>query len=51
MHKRWHQKIDIYMGLDEDAAREWGKQRVEIRFNKKDRPHDKFSEQGLGKKK
>ncbi|RFN58570.1 RlpA-like double-psi beta-barrel domain-containing protein [Marixanthomonas ophiurae] len=45
MHKRWKQKIDIYMGLDENAARNWGKKKVEIRFNKRDRPHDKFSRQ------
>ncbi len=49
MNKRWNKKIDIYMGLDEDAARQWGKQQVEIRFNKRDRPHDKFSEQVKGK--
>tara|TARA_R100001369_G_scaffold55287_1_gene82143 strand:+ start:1486 stop:1947 length:462 start_codon:yes stop_codon:yes gene_type:complete len=45
MNKRWKKKIDIYMGLDENAAREWGKKKVEIRFNKRDRPHDKFSRQ------
>lgn len=30
MNKRWIRKIDIYMGLDEQAARNWGKQEVEI---------------------
>lgn len=30
MNKRWSRKIDIYMGLDEDAARNWGKKEVEI---------------------
>jgi 3D (Asp-Asp-Asp) domain-containing protein len=30
MNKRWTRKIDIYMGLDEVAARNWGKQEVEI---------------------
>ncbi|WP_310990997.1 3D domain-containing protein [Aequorivita marina] len=45
MNKRWTKKIDIYMGLDEDAARQWGKQTVEIQFNKKNRPFDKFSKQ------
>lgn len=45
MNKRWKKKIDIYMGLDEQAARNWGKKKVEIRFNKRDRPHDKFSRQ------
>jgi len=32
MNKRWQDKIDIFMGLDEDAAREWGKQQVTIRW-------------------
>ena len=32
MNKRWEKKIDIYMGQDEDAAIEWGKQKVEIEF-------------------
>lgn len=45
MNKRWQKKIDIYMGLDEKAAREWGKKKVEISFRKKDNPDDKFSEQ------
>jgi len=30
MNKRWTRKIDIYMGLDEQAARNWGKKQVEI---------------------
>jgi 3D (Asp-Asp-Asp) domain-containing protein len=30
MHKRWEKRIDIYMGNDLDAARTWGKRRVEI---------------------
>lgn len=30
MNKRWTRKIDIYMGLDVEAARNWGKQKVEI---------------------
>lgn len=30
MNKRWTRKIDIYMGLDEQAARNWGKQEVEL---------------------
>lgn len=33
MNKRWSKKIDIYMGLDEEAAKEWGKQKVEIKFD------------------
>ncbi|GAA0697604.1 3D domain-containing protein [Marinobacterium maritimum] len=32
MHKRWTQKIDIYMGEDIAAAREWGVREVEIRW-------------------
>ncbi len=43
MNRRWKKKIDIFMGLDEEAAKEYGKRKVEIRFNKKDRPTDKFS--------
>jgi 3D (Asp-Asp-Asp) domain-containing protein len=30
MHQRWTKRIDIYMGHDLDAARTWGKRRVEI---------------------
>jgi 3D (Asp-Asp-Asp) domain-containing protein len=30
MNKRWKQKIDIYMGLDEHKARNWGKRKVNI---------------------
>jgi len=33
MNKRWRNRIDIYMGLDEEAAREFGKQQVEIKFD------------------
>lgn len=33
MNKRWTKKIDIYMGLDEEAAREWGKKEVEITYS------------------
>lgn len=32
MNKRWTEKIDIYMGLDEEAAIEWGRQEVQITF-------------------
>jgi 3D (Asp-Asp-Asp) domain-containing protein len=35
MAKRWERKIDIYMGVDIDAAREWGKRRVTIRWKTK----------------
>jgi len=30
MHKRWSRKIDIYMGTDIKAARNWGKRSVTI---------------------
>lgn len=30
MNKRWTNKIDIYMGTDVEAAREWGKRTVTI---------------------
>ncbi|MFO7744592.1 MAG: hypothetical protein R6V36_04320 [Psychroflexus sp.] len=36
MNKRWEKKIDIYMGLDEEAAIEWGKQKVEITFSREE---------------
>lgn len=32
MARRWRSKIDIYMGHDVQAAREWGKRRVTIRW-------------------
>jgi len=43
MHKRWKKRIDIYMGLDRRAARQWGRKKVAITFNKRDNPNDKFS--------
>jgi len=43
MNARWTRKIDIFMGMDEEAAKEYGKRQVKIRFNQKDRPNDKFS--------
>lgn len=33
MNKRWTNKIDIFMGLDERAAREWGKKKVQIKYD------------------
>jgi 3D (Asp-Asp-Asp) domain-containing protein len=30
MNKRWEKRIDIYMGLDLEAARAWGTRQVEI---------------------
>lgn len=32
MHRRWKRKIDIYMGTDVKAARQWGKRKVTIRW-------------------
>lgn len=36
MHRRWNRRIDIYMGTDVQAAREWGRRQVTIRW----RPDD-----------
>jgi len=33
MNKRWKRKIDIYMGKDVKAAREWGTRTVTIHWN------------------
>jgi 3D (Asp-Asp-Asp) domain-containing protein len=30
MARRWKKKIDIYMGMDVAAARQWGKKKVRI---------------------
>jgi len=32
LHKRWMRRIDIYMGNDVKAAKEWGKREVTIRW-------------------
>jgi len=32
MAKRWRRKIDIYMGEDVRAARQWGVRKVQIRW-------------------
>lgn len=32
MNKRWEKKIDIFMGTDVEAAREWGKRTVTIHW-------------------
>ena len=32
MHHRWQRKIDLYMGVDVQAAREWGVRSVRIRW-------------------
>jgi len=36
MNKRWEKKIDVYMGLDEEAAKEWGKRSVTIQYYEDD---------------
>lgn len=35
MNKRWKRKIDIYMGLDVEKARNWGKRQVLIFYERK----------------
>lgn len=32
MNRRWNKKIDIFMGKDVKAARQWGKRKVVIRW-------------------
>lgn len=32
MHSRWKNRIDIYMGLDVKAARQWGRKEVTISY-------------------
>lgn len=32
MNRRWKNRIDIFMGTDVDAAREWGRRKVTIRW-------------------
>ena len=32
MHSRWRNRIDIYMGVDVKAAREWGRKKVSISY-------------------
>lgn len=32
MNSRWQQKIDIYMGINEERAKEWGTQKVTIKW-------------------
>jgi 3D (Asp-Asp-Asp) domain-containing protein len=36
MNSRWARKIDIYMGVDQDAALAWGRRPVVIRWNSED---------------
>lgn len=32
MHARWRNKIDVYLGEDREAALQWGRQQVDIRW-------------------
>lgn len=32
MHRRWKNRIDIYMGLDVKKAKTWGKRKIEITY-------------------
>ena len=32
MHYRWRRRIDIYMGDDIEAAREWGRRRLRVHY-------------------
>ncbi|QBA65611.1 hypothetical protein EQY75_06335 [Muriicola soli] len=32
MNKRWEKRIDIYMGLDVQKAKEWGRRKVVIQY-------------------
>lgn len=32
MHSRWKNRIDIYMGADVDAAKQWGRKKVTIAY-------------------
>jgi len=36
LHKRWKQRIDLYMGTDVRAAKQWGKREVTIRWQRSD---------------
>lgn len=36
MNKRWTNKIDIYMGLNEERAKNWGKQEIAIYIPKEE---------------
>lgn len=32
MHSRWKNRIDIYMGIDVKAARQWGRKKITISY-------------------
>ncbi len=34
LHRRWKQRIDIYMGTDVKSAKQWGKREVTIRWQR-----------------
>ena len=36
LHKRWKHRIDIYMGNDVKSAKQWGKRKVTIRWQRSD---------------
>lgn len=36
MARRWRRRIDIYMGTDREAAREWGRRQVRISWSSAD---------------
>lgn len=36
MNRRWKNKIDIYFGVNLDAARDWGRRKVEISWEDND---------------
>jgi len=38
LHRRWRKRIDIYMGTDREAARDWGKRTVRIRWRPEPEP-------------
>ncbi|MDH5413156.1 MAG: 3D domain-containing protein [Flavobacteriaceae bacterium] len=41
MHRRWKNRIDIYMGLDVKKAKTWGKRKIEITYGiLKDEDHE-----------
>jgi len=35
MNRRWEKRIDIYMGVDVEAAKEWGRKKVNISYGVK----------------
>lgn len=44
MHKRWKNKIDIYMGEDIKKAREWGTKKVMMEYPVKPKENQKVPE-------